>query len=196
MVFSWWKSSFEKYCIITFYKRNYKSITMNFHNICSLVGIFWIVVIISCQISETQNCLFYFFKADSASFLKIDIFFFSPKYFFHRAYKSINSHTLYATFLELQNFFLRHSVQIFSLWSREISDTESRINNIILMFATRRNPPRFHIFLASLCYAQNSGMTGGVYFFFANKNSKKSRMTPPVIAISATLNTAKYCKLI
>jgi hypothetical protein len=38
-------------------------------------------------------------------------------------------------------------------------------------------------------------MTGN-YFFFTNMNSQKSKMTHPVMDISATLKTAKYCTLI
>ena len=34
------------------------------------------------------------------------------------------------------------------------------------------------------------------YFFRSNRNFQKSKMTHPVIVISATLNTEKYCTLI
>lgn len=34
------------------------------------------------------------------------------------------------------------------------------------------------------------------YFFRSNRNSQKSKITHPVIATSATLNTEKYCTLI
>ena len=83
----------------------YESVIVYFENKHSLMWVFRNMVFSSIEIFIFYNRITNLFKADSASFLKVCIFFWRPKYFFHRAYKSINSHTLYAIFLELQNFF-------------------------------------------------------------------------------------------